>query len=92
MVSDLEYGSVNYKEGCWYIAANKTEIWCKQSDLRRILTTRQNAGGVRPGPTGEDTMGQVGGHIGLRSMGAIGRVVMAMTDRRVKSRMASTPN
>ena len=24
MVSDLEYGSVNYKEGCRYKAANKT--------------------------------------------------------------------
>ena len=57
MVSNLEFGSVNYKEGSRYIAANKTEIWCKQSDLRRILPTRQNTGGARPGPTGEDAMG-----------------------------------
>ena len=57
MVSDLEFGSINYKEGCRYIAANKTEVWCQQSDPRRILPTRQNTGGVRPGPTGDDAMG-----------------------------------
>ena len=57
MVSDLEFGSINYKEGCRYIAANKTEVQWQQSDLRRVLPTRQNSGGVRPGPTGEDAMG-----------------------------------
>ena len=50
-VSDLEFGNVNYKEGCRYIAANKTEVQCQQSDLRRILPTRQNW------PIGEDAMG-----------------------------------
>ena len=56
-VSDLEFGNVNYKEGCRYIAENKTDIWCHQSDLRRILPTHKNTGGVRPGPTGDDAMG-----------------------------------
>ena len=36
---------------------NKTEVWFQQSDLRRILPKRQNTGGVRPGPTGDDAMG-----------------------------------
>ena len=56
MISDLQFGNVNYKEGCRYIAANKTEVQCQQSDLRRILPTRKNSGGVRPGLTGEDAM------------------------------------
>ena len=130
---------MNYKEVCGYIAANKTEIWCQQSDLRRILPTRKNTGGVHPSPTVDDAMGphsndenlwrfpegiefsdhekrkvvaevvpigvrtmfathvyrfggrlfpqKIGGPIGLRSKGAIARVVMAMTDRRVKLKM-----
>ena len=128
-----------HKEGCRYIAANRSEIWCQQSNLRRVLPTRRNTGGVRPGPTGDDAMGPhsndenlwrfpegvelsddekrkvvaevvaigvrtmfsthvytfggqvfhqvIGGPIGLRSTGAIARVVMAMTDRRVKAKM-----
>ena len=35
---------------------------------------------------------KVGGPISLRSTGAIARVVMAMTDRRVKAKMESTPS
>ena len=40
MVSDLEFGSINYKEAVRYIAANKSEVECSRSDLRRVLPTR----------------------------------------------------
>ena len=56
IVSDLEFWSINYKEPVRYIAANKSEVECNRSDLRRMLPTRQNQGGTRPGPTGEDAM------------------------------------
>ena len=47
--TDIKWMDLDYMEGCRFIALNKTQEWCIQSKLRRVLPRRRGrvGGSVR---------------------------------------------
>ena len=53
--TDIKWMDLDYMEGCRFIALNKTQEWCVQSKLRRVLPRRR--GRCKPKVTSKGPMG-----------------------------------
>ena len=54
----MVWESMDYLEGTRYIALNRSEAWCRMSELKRVLPWRRSKTGTRPGITGAGPKGK----------------------------------
>ena len=56
--SNILWKDLDYLEGARFIALNKSEEWCRQSSLSKILPRRRSKTGTRPSVRGKGPMGR----------------------------------